>query len=207
MGFFDLNVPYNQEEERSLKLIPATPEQTKAKTNRLKIVVKLMELGYSGIAYTRSIKSGTVLSDSDFCTIPLFPLSSLLKITPSLSSNVKFHKQLLGVPETSPFRQYTRLTINVDSLIQCSSLNSSNPVLKTYDLVAARPLNQPTFDHVCKYAEVDIIAMDFSQWVPFRIKYPILQAVIKRGIYFEITYSSLLSDVQARKQMVYNTKK
>lgn len=42
----------------------------------------------------------------------------------------------------------------VDSVVQCSALNSGNPVLKTYDLVAARPLNQVALDQACKAAEV-----------------------------------------------------
>ncbi|XP_068669515.1 protein GAMETOPHYTE DEFECTIVE 1-like isoform X2 [Aristolochia californica] len=107
-----------------------------------------MELGYSGIAYNLSIRG--IMSDSDRCTIHHFPLSSLLKLAPSLSTSIKFHRNLLRVPPDVPFRQYTRLTVTVDNIIHAAALNSGNPVLKTYDLVAVKPLNQAAFDQACK---------------------------------------------------------
>ncbi|XP_077213131.1 uncharacterized protein LOC143848160 [Tasmannia lanceolata] len=199
MVFFDLNIPFLQEANHPHGSSKDTPKNT-----RLKLVVKAMELGYSGIAYNRSIKG--VMSDSDRCTISLFPLSSLIKLAPTLSSTVRFHRDLLGVPPNSPFRQYTRLTVAVDSSVHASALNSGNPILKTYDLVAVRPLNQIAFDQACKVSEVDLISIDFSQKLPFRLKLPMVKAAIERGIYFEITYSHLLSDVHARRQMLPGAK-
>ncbi|KAI3937487.1 hypothetical protein MKW98_018786 [Papaver atlanticum] len=52
-----------------------------------------MELGYSGVAYNRCMKG--VMSDNDRCTIYVFPLSSLLKASPTLS--VKFYRELLKI--------------------------------------------------------------------------------------------------------------
>lgn len=192
MGFFDLNIPYDGTTAAG------------DKSSRIKVVVKAMELGYSGVAYNRKIKG--VMSDSDSCSIPPLSLSSLLKLAPSLSSSVRFHRSLLGVPLSSPFRQYTRLTVAVDSSPQASALNSGNPVLKSYDLVAVRPLNQNAFDQACQVSEVDLIAIDFSEKLPFRLKLPMVKAAIKRGVYFEITYSNLISDVQSRKQVISNAR-
>lgn len=148
MVFFDLNIPYRDD---------ATSSATKSsgrdkKSLRLKTVVKLLELGYIGVAYDKSIKG--VMSDKDRCTIAPYPISSLLKASPNLAESVKFHREILGVSISDPFRQYRRLTVVVDSVIQCSVLNSGNPVLKTYDLVAVRPLNQVALDQACKTAEV-----------------------------------------------------
>ncbi|OMO91387.1 hypothetical protein COLO4_18417 [Corchorus olitorius] len=198
MGFFDLNIPYTDSTP------PNTANSSAAKTARIKIVIKAMELGYTGIAYNRTIKG--VMSDRDRCSIPLLTLSSLLKAAPFLSSSVNLHRDLLGVPRFSPFRQYTRLTVCVDNASQSQALNSGNPVLKTYDIVAVRPLNQITFDHACEKAEVDIISIDFSDRVPFRLKLPMVKAAIKRGVYFEIAYSGLIVDVQLRRQMISNAK-
>ncbi|OVA18225.1 RNase P subunit p30 [Macleaya cordata] len=200
MVFFDFNVPYLEAGGSEKPL----PDNNARKNARLKIVVKAMELGYSGVAYNRSMKG--VMSDSDRCTISLFPLSSLLKASPTLSVSVKFHRELLRVPLNSPFRQYTRLTVFVDNIVHAAALNSGNPVLKSYNLVAVKPLNQTVFDHACKVSEVDLIAIDFSEKLPFRLKLPMVKAAIKRGIYFEITYSHLISDVQSRRQMVTNAK-
>ncbi|XP_042505775.1 protein GAMETOPHYTE DEFECTIVE 1-like [Macadamia integrifolia] len=200
MGFFDLNVPY-MEGRRSEKSIA---NKSSRKNARLKFVVKAMEMGYTGVAYNRLMKG--IMSDSDRCTISLFPLSSLLKAAPNLSTSVKFHREILGVPSNSPFRQYTRLTVAVETPRQADALNSGNPVLKSYDLVAVRPLNQLAFDRACKDSEVDIIAIDFSQRLPFRLKLPLVKAAMERGIYFEIVYSHLISDVQARRQLISNAK-
>ncbi|KAI3857297.1 hypothetical protein MKX03_003139 [Papaver bracteatum] len=200
MVFFDFNVPYLEPEKTEKPL----PDSNGKKNTRLKIAVKAMELGYSGVAYNRCMKG--VMSDNDRCTIYLFPLSSLLKASPTLSDSVKFHRELLKVPLNTPFRQYTRLTVTVENIVQAGILNSGNPVLKTYDLVAVKPLNQTVFDHVCKVSEVDLIAIDFSERLPFRLKLPMVKVAIERGIYFEITYSHLISDIQARRQIVTNAK-
>lgn len=79
-------------------------------------------------------------------------------------------------------------------------------MLRTYDIVAARPVNQAAFDQACKVSEVDIIAMDFSQKLPFRLKLPLIEAATKRGIQFEITYSHLIGDVNIRRQMLSDAK-
>ncbi|KAJ9188933.1 hypothetical protein P3X46_000283 [Hevea brasiliensis] len=190
MGFFDLNIPYETSQS--------------SKTTRIKVVIKAMELGYTGIAYNRTIKG--VMSDHDRCSIMPLSLSSLLNVAPSLASSVNLHRDLLGIPRSSPFRQYTRLTVSVDTPAQCQALNSGNPILKTYDLVAVRPLNQSAFDHACEKSEVDIIAIDFSEKLPFRLKLPMVKAAMERGVHFEISYSDLILDVQVRRQMISNAK-
>nr|XP_016439404.1 PREDICTED: uncharacterized protein LOC107765292 [Nicotiana tabacum] len=197
MGFFDLNIPY-YESDRNIT------NKTALKATRLKLTIKAMELGYTGIAYNRTIKG--VMSESDRCSIPLFPVSSILKLAPSLASSVEFRRKLLNVPVSSPFRQYTRLTVMVDSSAQASALNSGNPILKSYDVVAVRPLNQLAFEQACQVSEVDIIAIDFSEKLPFRLKQSMVKAAIQRGVYFEITYSSLILDSQMRRQMISNAK-
>ncbi|KAL3334166.1 hypothetical protein AABB24_030764, partial [Solanum stoloniferum] len=198
MGFFDLNIPY-YESDRNI-----VTEKKTLKAIRLKLIIKAMELGYTGIAYNRTFRG--VMSESDRCCIPLFPLSSVLKLAPSLSSAVEFHRKLLNVPVSATFRQYTRLTVVVDSSSQASALNSGNPILKSYDIVAVRPLNQQAFEQACQVSEVDIIAIDFLDKLPFRLKQSMVKAAIQRGVYFEITYSSLISDAQMRRQTISNAK-
>lgn len=146
------------------------------------------------------------MSDHDRCSIPLLSLSSLLNVAPALAFSVNLHRDLLGIPRSSPFRQYTRLTVSVDTPSQAQVLNSGNPVLKTYDFVAVKPLSQTAFDHACLKSEVDIIAIDFSEKLPFRLKLPMVKAAIERGVYFEITYSDLIADIQVRRQVIPNAK-
>ncbi|KAL3625926.1 hypothetical protein CASFOL_030455 [Castilleja foliolosa] len=195
MGFFDLNIPYNESDRHAT-------DKPSLKRRRLKLVLKAMELGYTGVAYNRTLKG--VMSESDRCTTPFFPLSKLIPSSSSFFAAVKFHRELLNVAVSSPFRQFTRLTVIVDSSSQALALNAGNPVIKSYDIVATRPMNQNAFDQACHTAEVDMIAIDFSDKLPFRLKQPMVKAAIKRGVYFEITYSGLVADAQTRRQMISN---
>ncbi|KAI3515561.1 hypothetical protein L1887_14461 [Cichorium endivia] len=102
-----------------------------------------MESGYSGVAYNRTITG--VMSEVDCCSISLFPLSSVLKVPPSISTSVNLHCRLLNVPTSTPLREYTRLTVVVDTPVQGSALNSGNPVIETYDIVV---------DYACTPEEV-----------------------------------------------------
>lgn len=54
--------------------------------------------------------------------------------------------------------------------------------------------------------QVDLISIDFSEKLPYRLKLPMVKAAIERGVYFEIAYSPLISDVQARRQMLTGAK-
>ncbi|XP_076906847.1 uncharacterized protein LOC143563113 [Bidens hawaiensis] len=193
MAFFDLNIPYTESTKHN---------STTAKSTRLKLTIKAMELGYSGVAYNRTITG--VMSEADRCSIALFPLESVLKVSPSISNAVSFHRRLVNVSNTTPFRQYTRITVVVETPAQGACLNSGNPVLKSYNIVAVRPVKQEVFDLACKSYEVDIIAIDFSE-TRFRLKQPLIKAAIERGVCFEITYSGLL-DAQLRRQMISNAK-
>ncbi|XP_050371360.1 protein GAMETOPHYTE DEFECTIVE 1 [Argentina anserina] len=192
MGFFDLGIPYTD--------LPPLPDRS----TRAKLVTKALELGYAGVAYNRTIKG--VMSDRDRCSIPLLTLPSLLKLSPHLTSSVAFHRDLLSVPRATPFRQYTRLTVCAETPAQAQALNYGNPVLKTYDLVAVKPMNQSAFEQACEKLEVDIIAIDFSESLPFRLKQHLVKAAMERNVYFEITYAGFIADVRTRRQIITNAK-
>ncbi|KAL2979555.1 hypothetical protein AAZX31_13G178800 [Glycine max] len=195
MGYFDLNIPYPD---------PSPANKPTEQGNRTRLAVKAMEFGYTGIAYNRTIKG--VMSDHHRCSISPLTLSSLLNVLPSLSLSANLHRLLLHVPLSTPFRQYTRLTVCVDSASQAQALNSGNPILKTYDLVAVKPLNQIAFDLACERMEVDIISIDFSAKLPFRLKQPMVKAATQRGVCFEVTYSGLFADIQIRRQLISSAK-
>ncbi|XP_004487049.1 uncharacterized protein [Cicer arietinum] len=196
MGFFDLNIPYPEPSSQSSK--------STIESNRTRLAVKAMELGYTGIAYNRTMKG--VMSDHHRCSISPLSLSSLLNVVPFLSSSAKLHRDLLGIPSSTPFRQYTRLTVCVENPLQANALNGGNPVLKTYDLVAVKPLNQTAFDIACERMEVDIISIDFSAKLPFRLKQSMVKMATERDIVFEVSYSGLIADVQLRRQLISSAK-
>ncbi|XP_058748464.1 protein GAMETOPHYTE DEFECTIVE 1 [Vicia villosa] len=196
MGFFDLNIPYPETSTKSEK---STVENT-----RTRLAVKAMELGYTGIAYNRTMKG--VMSDKHRCSISPLSLTTLLNIVPFLSSSAKLHRDLLGVQSSTPFRQYTRLTVCVENPLQGNALNDGNPILKTYDLVAVKPLNQTAFDIACERMAVDIISIDFSAKLPFRLKQSMVKMATQRGVVFEVSYAGLIADVQLRRQLISGAK-
>ncbi|KAF3329942.1 Ribonuclease P protein subunit p30 [Carex littledalei] len=193
--FFDLNLPY-------------TATAGGNRDTRLRSVVSLLELGYSGAAYNLSLRG--VISDRDRCAIAPFPLSSLLAAAPSLAASASFHRRLLvsGNGYGDPaFRQFSRVTVSVDTVAGAGSVGSTSAVLRGYDVVAVRPVSQSAFEHVCKFSEVDLISIDFSHKVPFRLRHQSVKLAIKRGIFFEITYSHLLSDnASIKKQALSDAK-
>ncbi|XP_012827930.1 PREDICTED: uncharacterized protein LOC105949185 [Erythranthe guttata] len=197
MGFFDLNIPYLESDRNAT-------DKSSLKGRRLKLALKSMELGYTGVAYNRTLKG--VMSESHRCSTALFPLSKLIPTSSYFFAAVKLHRDLLNVAVSAPFRQYTRLTVIVDIASQSSTLNAGNPILRSYDIVAVKPMNQNAFDQACQTSEVDMIAIDFSEKLPFKLKQSMVKAAIKRGVYFEITYSGLIANAQSRIQMISNCK-
>ncbi|KAG0449276.1 hypothetical protein HPP92_027393 [Vanilla planifolia] len=124
----------------------------------------------------------------------------------SFTATISLHRDLLGVPRGSTFRQYSRITISIENTVSAAALNSGNRLIKSYDLVAVRALNQMAFDRACQTSEVDIIALDLSQKLPFRLKLPMVQSSIKRGLHFEICSSHLIADSHTRRQVLSDAK-
>jgi RNase P/RNase MRP subunit p30 len=67
------------------------------------------------------------------------------------------------------FKQYTRITVNVEGVTEAQLLHNGNAALMKYDVVAACPGTLPAFVHLCKQAEIDIIRLDFSRRLPFNL--------------------------------------
>ncbi|KAK3001778.1 hypothetical protein RJ639_022498 [Escallonia herrerae] len=97
-----------------------------------------MELGYTGLAYTRTIKG--IMSKFDRCSTPLFHLSSLLRLSPSLSSTMTFHHRLLAPSSLPPSPVQMP-----HGPAQASALNLGNSILKSYDIGAGQRSISSTF--------------------------------------------------------------
>lgn len=120
--------------------------------SRRELVCQSLQLGYTSIAADH-MHSGP-LADSDRSSVKPLDVASVLAAASGIAESVKFHQRLLGVPAEQPFRQYSRITVVLDDLAHASALNSANPVLRTYDVVAVRPMNQRAFELACKNSEV-----------------------------------------------------
>ena len=146
-------------------------------SQKASIITTALQLGYSGIALNHTMK-GTMASpppapsSSDLCTISTVNLSEMASDNASeIVRSAHFHREVLrgtvGLSENTTgscsrkekrgrglFRQYRRLTMVVDNVMQAASLNPSNPLLKSYDVVAIRPVEQRVFEQACGHLEV-----------------------------------------------------
>ncbi|RCV36645.1 hypothetical protein SETIT_7G334600v2 [Setaria italica] len=175
----------------------------------LAATARALELGYAAVALDRTHRG--LLADSHRCRTELFPPLSSLPLPPSAA----LHRRRLASPASEPFRQYTRITLSLDSAAAAASAlaPSAARLLRTYDLVAARPLTQAAFDHLCQTPlsaqHLDLISIDFSSHskLPFRIKLPMLKLALQKGLHFEIAYSPLIStDINAKRNLLAEVK-
>lgn len=126
------------------------------------------------------------LQASDTCAFKQIALESPLEAAPSAAC--------LRFPRDEPrFRQYARITVQLDDAAQAHQLNATHPVLKTYDIFAVRPTSEKAFHAACLTLEgVDIISLDLSQRLPFQLKRPYIVGALARGIHFEIAFAPAL---------------
>ena len=132
------------------------------------------ELGYSVIALTLSI------NDKVPATLPSIPVANIDK-----PPNVTL---------------LTRLTLKISDTSQnhrISTLSSS------YDLLALRPTNERSFQLCCGSLDCDIISIDFSQRLPFILKFKTVSSAVQRGVRFEICYSpGIVDGTDARRNVI-----
>lgn len=110
-----------------------------------------------------------------------------LSVTGKLpSSPQSIPTSALTVPESIQ-KVLTRLNITISDATQNHRLSSFLP---HYDLLALRPTNEKSLQLCCSSLECDLISLDFSQRLPFILKFKTVASALQRGIRFEICYSS-----------------
>ena len=90
-------------------------------------------------------------------------------------------------------KQLTRITLVIDDIVDAQRLIVSNDHLRQFDIICVKPGNAQVFEHLCKNAVIDMIQIEFSTRVHFPITKTLLDAALSRSIYFEITYSPMLT--------------
>eukprot|EP00850_Spirogloea_muscicola_P022744 SM000309S11879 [mRNA] locus=s309:32236:35209:- [translate_table: standard] len=172
-----------------------------------------VRLGYHGVALNHAV-SGP-MTEADACRLKPLDFQSawltigqafhaVLAAAPGVAEGARWHQGLLARSPARESKQLTRITVSTDDTSHSSALNSGNLVLASYDLVAIHPLSQKVFAQACSSLDVDLISLDLSQRLPFRWRPPMIQAALKRGVHFEISYAAALRDLQARRQLFAN---
>ncbi|TMW49076.1 hypothetical protein DOY81_005851 [Sarcophaga bullata] len=149
------------------------------------ICTELVELGYKTIAIEQRFdhsKKENVKRSSDMFPEPV---------------NIKW----LIEEFKNKLKILQRLTIiYMDVAVAHAMSNSLN--LKKFNLVAGQPKTDPALTHCCTTFNGDIVTFDSSAGLRLNVNRKAYQVAVKRGIFFEIKYSPLLSDSSCRKDMI-----
>ncbi|XP_052228609.1 ribonuclease P protein subunit p30-like isoform X2 [Dreissena polymorpha] len=110
-------------------------------------------------------------------------------------------QELLG-PTWKSFRQLTRISATLAD-VQHNFVMSTD-IVQQYDLVAVQPTTDKTFYQACTALNVDIITLDVTEKLPFKLKRTTINAAVQRGIKFEFQYSPAIRDSTLRKYFIAN---
>ncbi len=119
------------------------------------------EAGSGGDGITAALRRSCIEShahrnhaDSDRSRIKPLELSSVIAAALGVAEATKFHRSLLKVPAAQPFRQFSRVTVAVDYMVQAATLNAANQILHSCDIVAVRRKNQKACNQARTQLEV-----------------------------------------------------
>jgi ribonuclease P/MRP protein subunit RPP1 len=71
-------------------------------------------------------------------------------------------------------------------------------------MLLAQPSPSIWLLQACSSLDVDIISLDLSQRLPFRLRPGMLKTALSRGLVFEVCYSGAVVDEDARKLFTSN---
>jgi len=171
-------------------------------------------LGYSGVAYDVHLAKE---SHAHVCPIkPHDPLQfspSTLKGLTRFQSTRKLTELNLSCPSVCgpvegchiEFLQLKRLTVTVTHINQISALNNLTRTNPEYDLLAATPVDEKTWQGIVSNADCDIILLDLCKGrLEFALKRSQLRLAVSRGLFFEVRIVDALKDVSCRRHLFQN---
>mmetsp|Transcript_14666 Transcript_14666/g.25563 ORF Transcript_14666/g.25563 Transcript_14666/m.25563 type:complete len:385 (+) Transcript_14666:33-1187(+) len=166
------------------------------------LLCKLLDCGYSVTAQGMSTRTEGRVEASDSCTLQPVPLSTLM----SAGTRYSAAASLLQASCFSPIglQQLSRLTFLASDPVQAEALASASSVTGSYDLLAIQPGSERVLQQACLSLDVDIITMDATQRLPFKLKPATLRPALQRGLMFEVCYSGALGDTTARVMFISN---
>ena len=133
-------------------------------------------------------------------------LAALLSAAGRVRQALQAAQQRTSMRHGSPyvFRQLTRLNVAAEDPAAAQAAFSNTAVVNSYDILAVQPQSERVFQQACTSLAVDIISLDLSKRLPFRLKPFAIQAAVARGIHFEIAFAPALRDPGARRQLFAN---
>jgi len=177
--FFDFNVAYSTGGTRHGDL-----------KSRIETYINY---GYDVVAVNHTVPGKLTAKDTN----------SIPKIESADITDVKA-QGVLKSTNRKTLKQLSRLTVVVENASINSFLHQNNPIVQSYDILAVQPMNEKALQLCCGSIDCDIISLDFSGKLPFRVKHGPVSLAISKGAYFEITYSAAIQDLQARRNLIAN---
>lgn len=78
---------------------------------------------------------------------------------------------------------------------------------RTWPILAVKPTSERCFAACCSTLDVDLICLSFDAPLPFRLTPGLVRSARRRGVRFEVPYTSLLRGPFARRHAVANGKR
>jgi RNase P/RNase MRP subunit p30 len=171
---------------------------------KLFILQRCMEMGWDALAWTLthvgSVHSKT-FSAAQHSLVQPVQLTDVRQI-----KDAARRRALVDAVPPSAMKQYSRLNLIIDEIVDCNSLTSGNEALNKFDIISVTPGNQRVFAQLCRTAHIDMISIDFSHKLQFPLNKKLVDEAVKRGICFEISYAQLLTTQHLRREVVNNVK-
>lgn len=105
------------------------------------------------------------------------------------------------VTESSKLNILQRVTIEFSESGIAHKLNQSEN-LKKFHIIAVVPKTLAAFQYACASMDIDIISLESSGRIPFKVNRKLYKQAIDRGIFFELMYSPAIKDSSARKNII-----
>eukprot|EP00871_Galdieria_phlegrea_P002571 jgi/Galph1/3314/GphlegSOOS_G1975.1 len=181
--FIDLNIVYSDDNQK----------------HRQAIIQRICQLGYDGFAFNHIVRGKP--SRDKFRTIeevksPAGDIENLVLETQDYKGRGR------------SLKQWTRITFVINEQVDVSDyimhvLNASNPILRSYDIIAVQPATEKLLQQ-CLQFDIDIVTMDLNEKLPFHLKRPQVHVMNSRNIKFELCYSNLLQPSTVRQRVIAN---
>ncbi|EME30044.1 Ribonuclease P protein subunit p30 [Galdieria sulphuraria] len=173
--FVDLNVIQSDDEAKNQTLIQ-----------------RLQQLGYDSFAFNKYVR-GRVKREKA-------PKITKLDIP---QGEVDYSLFRPGCSQSRQLQQLTRVTFIIDQQDDIHMLNSSNPLLRDYDIIAVQPATEKLLQQ-CLQFDIDMVTMALNERLPFYLKVPQVNVMKSKNIKFEICYSHLLEPSNIRQTAIAN---
>ena len=125
---------------------------------------RMLELGWDFVLWNTAIAGKIPTTSGKSCTPPT------ILVPKSMEKDILLTRSLVDLQNDRTalqLRQYKRLSIAFDELIDIQAISGGTDFSRNFDVIAASPLNSKVFSFLCKSADIDIISIDFSHRVSF----------------------------------------